>query len=477
MRSNLGIKKIHFMGIGGDGISGTAFLSHKLGFVVDGCDNSSWGKNYSDPLLREGIAVRDRHDITHLVDTDLIVCSNAMFYQEKPSDEFLIAKKQNKLVRWTEFLSDHIIKEKQSIFICGSHGKTTTTTLIAKIFEKAGMDPSVIVGETIREWGRNFRYGKSDLFILECDEKFFVDYSPRILILNNMDYEHPEFFKNKKNFYLAYETFIRRIREYGTIVFNYDDKKILGVIIRNLSLLKGLKIKLIAYSISKTVVTEKNIKDDILFYYGRSNGTSPDSQLVINNQLSIWCGLRGEHNVMNMLGAYAISKEFSVPDAVVGSVFLDTPFLKRRVEPVYTSDDVHVYDDFAHHPTEILFTLKTLKDLFIGANIIAIFEPHQITRLKRFWNKFVRTLGLADKIIFLPIFVGREPDKAVPDLAKMIDSIDMSGHKFVYAKNFEIAFNEAIFGLKMGVKNVIVVMGAAKSSTVTQMIKGYFSSR
>ena len=195
-------KKLHFVGIGGSGISGVANLAEKFGYKVTGCDLETGG-----------------HSVDHIKGVDLVIVSPAVFYQNNNHPEILEAKKQKKLMTWEEFLGKVLLKDKKLICVAGTHGKSTTTAMVGKLLIDNGFDPVVVVGAKVPEWNSNSRFGKGEYAVVEADEfnNNFLFYKPEIAIINNIEFDHPDFFKNENEVRASFHKFISNINISTTI--------------------------------------------------------------------------------------------------------------------------------------------------------------------------------------------------------------------------------------------------------------------
>jgi UDP-N-acetylmuramate--alanine ligase len=386
--------KLHFVGIGGSGISGVASLAEKFGYNVTGCDLEMGG-----------------HSVDHIKDVDLVIVTPAVFYQNNNHPEILEAKKQKKLMTWEEFLGKVLLKDKKLICIAGTHGKSTTTAMAAKLLIDNGFDPVVVVGAKVSEWNGNSRYGEGEYAVVEADEfnNNFLFYNPDIAIINNIEFDHPDFFKNEKEVRASFDKFIKN--------------------------LKGEKI----------LITEK------------------DSQ---NKKFNL--KLLGEHNQKNANMVYILGKKLGIRDEDIVRSLEYFKGISRRLELIVDRGGIEIYDDYAHHPTAIKTTFEGLRREYPKAKILAIVEPHGYKRTKALLKNYNGVFDNVDRVIVGPIFPARDKvdNSITPELVAKA-----SGHK--NASGFS-SFEDVIEDCKLiiGNYNVVVVMGAGKSNYWAKEIVG-----
>ena len=223
-RSDKGKKiKVHFMGVGGSALSGVSIMAQKKGFLVSGCDLDP-DTAYLDKLKEAGIKVMRGHDKGHLKDIDILAVSPAVVYQNKKHPEYTAAEKSGILKTWDQFVGKYLLSDKEVICVTGTHGKSTVTSMTSLLFEKASFDPCVIVGATVMEWGKNYRVGDSNIFIIEADDFYekFLNYNPSTIILNNIEFDHPDFFRSEKHMISVYEKFVRLLKGSRNLIVNQD---------------------------------------------------------------------------------------------------------------------------------------------------------------------------------------------------------------------------------------------------------------
>ena len=391
---NTKINRVHFVGIGGSGISGVARLAEKMGYEVTGCDiesSTAYAKN-----------IFQGHDIEHIKDSDLVIVSPALFYSKNLIEEVEEAKKLGKLMTWQEFIGKILLKDKKLICIAGTHGKSTTTAMAGKLLVDASFDPIVIIGATVPEWEGNSRFGKGEYAIVEADEfnNNFLNYHPDIAIINNIEFDHPDFFKNEKEVQESFQKFI------GNLV--------------------GEKI----------LITEK------------------DSQ---NKKFNL--KVFGEHNQNNANMVYILGKKLGISEEKIVKSLEGFRGIGRRTELIADIKGIKIFDDYAHHPTAIKTTIEGLRKEFPKSKILVIVEPHGYKRTKALLPKYKGVFDAADKVIIGPIFKARdEIDKSITP--KMVAKV--SGHPNTEGfDSFDEIIGK--WKMENGKYDVVAVMGAGKS--------------
>lgn len=328
------IKTIHFMGIEGSGIAGVAKLASKMGYIVTGCDLQSGG-----------------HNINHLKNIDLLIVTPAVFYQNSNNPELIEGKKRGIIVTWQEFLGKYLAKNKKIIAVAGTHGKSTTTTMVGKLLEDNNFDPLVVIGAKVPEWKGSSRFGKGEYFVIEADEFYdnFLNYHPEIAIINNIEFDHPDYFKNEKQLQESFRKFT---------------KNLIG---------------------TKKLITEKD-------------------SLNLKFNLKVI----GLHNQKNANMAFLVGKYLKIPKNKIIESLESFNGIGRRLELIGEENNIKVYDDYAHHPTAIEATLEALKNNNPKSKIWAIVEPHGYNRTHTLLKLYDNAFKNADKVIIGPIFKARD---------------------------------------------------------------------
>jgi len=457
-------KNIHFMGIGGSALSGVAILAQSQGFKVSGCDSAK-KTAYFDPLLKRGIKPLFGHNKSHLEGIDILAVSVAVLVSNPNHPEIKEAKKRGILMTWQEFLGKYLQKDKFVIGIAGTHGKSTTTALIGLTLEMANLDPTVEIGAIMPRWQAPVRIGKSKYFVCEADEFNcnFLNYFPSVIIINNIEMDHPEFFKDFGHFKDSFKKFIKQIRPPKVLIVNEESKGIKEILKEMESWLKENKVKVIGYFIED--------KFDFPFdleYQANILKMSPSSTVFKVGKDEFNLKLLGKDNVYNALGALALVFELNMNVSSLKKSLSIFNGLERRFELLGEEKGIKVFDDYAVHPRAVFSTLKAAEQKYPESRIWAVFEPHQFSRLSLFLKEFASVLSLADKVIVIPVFKGREKDNG---LIRAEDLVKKIGKKARYIDSFEKIVEEIKAKGKSG--DLVIVFGAGKSYLLSkQILKG-----
>lgn len=452
-------RHIHFMGIGGSGVSAVALLAKEHGFEISGCD-LDLGSSYLDKVKKSNIKIYPGHSQNHIEGADLIVISPAVEYQNKDHPEYQKAKKLGKLMTWQKFLGEFVLKGKKVVAVSGTHGKGTVTAMISLIFEKAGMDPSALVGAKVKAWDSNFRLGKSNLFILESDEfnDNFLNYQPSFVVVNNIEFDHPDYFFSEDKVIESFAKFVKKLKRGGRLVVNQDSSSIRKLFKRLGDFTKNLDVY--GYTFENRPLLEVRNSAKIKVLSDDSLGTSFTITIKsLDYHNSIRCDIPGRHNVANAAAAVVVAKLFDVDDEAISTALSNFKGLARRLDLIGEKKGVVVYDDYAHHPTEIAATLSALRQKYPKERIWAIVEPHSYSRTKALLPNYKGVFKDADKVIVGPIFKARDKEKFGVGSYSIVKVSDHDDIKFIPTE-MQIAYK-----LKKEVKkkDVVVVMGAGKS--------------
>lgn len=449
--------KIHFMGIGGSGMSAVSMIAKSQGYEVSGCDLQEFTP-YLEKLKKANVPIFVGHAKDHIKNADILAVTPATFYQNKDHRE-LIAGKKKKLMQWQEFMGKYLQKNKRVICVTGTHGKSTTTTMIGLLYEAAGLDPTVEIGATVREWGANFRIGKGNDFINEADEFYgnFLNYFPDTAIINNIEFDHPDYFKSDEHVIETFEKFIGNLVGSKTLIVNQDSlgvKKLIDKLGKNTE-----KLSLVGYSLGEPLFgVEDSFAGTVIAKEEKG------SRIKVVNKLrklsdEFYIGLLGEHNVANSLGVIALSVLDKVETNIVKKVLKNFSGIGRRMELIGEKSEVKVYDDYAHHPTEIRATLSGLRQMYPKRKIICVVEPHMFSRTKILLHDYKAAFRQADTVFIAPIFKSRDT-KTFGMSGQSI--VDVADHKDISAfQKSDEAIDAAI--MKAKGNDIIVVMGAGKS--------------
>jgi len=392
---------IHFVGIGGIGMSGLALIMKSMGFKVQGSDIFS-SKN-SDRLKKNNIKIIIGHNRKNIKKATILVISSAI---KKNNPEILAAKKRQLPIYKRGDMLAHIVSLTKNIVISGSHGKTTTTSIIESIFSKAKLDPTIINGGVLNSFNHSAKLGKSNWCILESDESdgSFIKVPPTYSIITNIDREHMDFYKSIDNLKKLFSEFIKKVPSFGKSFVCIDDKN-------NNEIIKKIKVKNFytygtnlksQFLIRKIKQSKEYSKFDIEIKLPGKTETA------IRN---IKIPLLGLHNIRNAAAAAAVSTTIGISKKIIKQGLKEFKGVQRRFNKIFTYREIPFFDDYAHHPTEIREVLKGVKKVYQQEKIFCIFQPHRISRVKDLKKEFSYSFKNADSVILCPIYSAGEREK------------------------------------------------------------------
>ncbi len=389
---------IHFVGIGGIGMSGLSLIMKGKGFKVQGSD-LSLNKNI-ERLKKEKIKIFIGQKKQNLKDATIVVVSSAI---KKNNPEIIEAKRKNLPIIKRGKMLAHIVSLMKNIVVVGSHGKTTTTSLITSIFQTTKIDPTIINGGVINSINNTAKLGKSDWSILEADESdgSFIHIPPTYSIITNIDREHMDFYKSIEDLKKYFVEFIKKVPSFGKSFICVDDKI-------NNELVKRLKDKnFYTYGVnSKSNFLIKNIKRSMKFSEFDLQVNLPNKKKIMIKKIKI--PLLGIHNIRNSVAAAAVAITVGISVSDIKRGLLKFKGVQRRFNKIFTYNGVDFFDDYAHHPTEIKVVLEGVNKVYEEYDKICVFQPHRISRLKDLKNEFSFAFKDADTVILCPIYAAGE---------------------------------------------------------------------
>ncbi|MDF2520093.1 MAG: UDP-N-acetylmuramate--L-alanine ligase [Clostridia bacterium] len=459
---------VHFMGIGGSGMAPVAIISKHLGYKVSGCDMSTDGY-YIGALIENKIEIQSGHSAEHLEDVDILAVSPAIFDLNPNHPEIVEARKRNILMTWQEFAGKYLHDNKTVIAISGTHGKSTTTVLMGATLEHGGFDPYVEAGTVYKPWGGGYKIGSSEYFVCEADEfnNNFLNFSPSIAIINNIEMDHPEFFRDFTQVKEAFKNFVQKLKAPKILVVNEESQGVREMLQELEEYITSNSIKTIGYY----------LKDRFDFPFSYEYKGSILSATAENTSFEVECsewndcfeiGVTGVHNVANSLGVLAASFALGMEKESLKKAFREFKGIARRSEFIGEVKGVKFFDDFAHHPTAISMMLDSFRMSYPDRKIWTVMEPHQISRLKLFMNEFAAALDKSDKVIITKIFVGREKFKNLESLDMNLLVNQIGTHKAKYIEDFDSVADFIFEKTESG--DIVVVFGAGESYKLTRKI-------
>jgi UDP-N-acetylmuramate--alanine ligase len=449
------IKHVHFVGIGGIGMSGIAEVLLNLGYKVTGSDLRT--TPITDRLERCGATVYSRHAAENIKGAHVVVTSSAVH----PDNPEILEANRGKIpvIARAEMLAE-LARLKYSIAVAGTHGKTTTTSMAATILDRAGLDPTVVVGGLLNTIGSNARLGKGDFIVLEADEsdRSFLLLSPTIAVVTNIEADHLDHYRDLEDIQSAFLSFVNKVPFYGAAILCVDEPAVQ-------SLIPQIKRRIVTYGMAATAdicIADLRLEGLVSSFKLRYNGGS-----VQEFNLNV----PGMHNVLNAAASFAAAREMGVEPSVIAAALESFKGVDRRFQ-IKSRGGIAVIDDYAHHPTEIRATLSAAKSGNFQ-RIFAIFQPHRFTRTFHLFDDFARAFNLADVVLILDIYpAGETPIEGITTPA-LIEKIKDFGHKTaLYAPDFEMIESYIDSNAKPG--DAIVVMGAGSvtklSDTLSQRL-------
>ena len=431
------IKKIHFVGIGGIGMSGLAEILSISGVSVTGCDLKRSAS--TDLLTSRGIQVTLGHDPSHVAGNDLVVITSAVRGEHPEVDA---ARMQGiRIMKRAEVLGA-VVNEKHSIGIAGTHGKTTTSAIVAMVLEEAGLDPTMLVGGMVRNLQTNAKRGSGDYLVVEADEydRTFHHLHPRIAVLTNIEADHLEYYQSLEAIIEAFRIFVGGIAPGGTVIGCVDDENVARL------LRHGERIRAIGYGLSDAA----QLRAVNLEFSER--GSSFEVPGVGFFKLFI----PGEHNVRNALAAIAVGLELGIAAEVISAALAKFLGVDRRFQILGDYQGAVIVDDYAHHPTEVRATLEAARRGYPGRRLVALFQPHLYSRTRDFGREFAEALAIADVPIVAPIYAAREQPvegvsaRLIADAVKGIEFLDRSNSQIVNELRRRLRSNDIFIAMGAG---------------------------
>ena len=459
---------VHILGIGGIGMSAIAEILHAKGYTVQGSDQKDSANVRR--LRAKGIRVFVGHDPVNLVGARFVVISTAV---KRGNPELEAARKRGlPIIRRAEMLAE-LMRLYATVSVTGTHGKTTTTSLIAHVFNVAGLDPTVITGGIINEWGSNARLGNGTWMVVEADESdgTFIKMPTQIGVVTNIDPEHLDYFKTIESMHREFETFYRSIPFYGLTV-TCIDHPVVAEMVERLELRRDGR-RLLTYGATASA--------DLVLRATRVEGTGAafDADLGARvsggaRTISGWTiPLLGHHNALNALAAIAVASEAGIPDAVIRKALAAFSGVKRRFQPTGTWNGVAIYDDYGHHPVEIAAVLKAARAGARG-RVIAVVEPHRYTRVRDLFQEFATCFKDADSVIVTPLYsAGEAPIEGI-DHRTLADAVRRAGHGAVMTVSNEREIAAALKSFAAP-GDLVVCLGAGNSTEWAHALPGWLA--
>ncbi len=406
------IQKIHFVGIGGIGMSGIAEVLLNRGYSVSGSDLKL--SSATQRLVSLGARIFEGHCAGHLEAVDVVVTSSAV----KPDNPEVIEaqRRQVPIIPRAEMLAE-LMRMKYGITVAGTHGKTTTTSMVAVVLQEAGMDPTVVVGGRLNAFGSNAKLGTGDFMVVEADEsdRSFLLLSPTVAIVTNIDEDHMESYEGLEDLKDTFVRFVNKVPFYGAVVLCLDETNLQSIIPR-------IRRRIISYGFSGQA--DLNILNPV------PEGFHSRYQLRFRGDMlgEFRLGIPGRHNILNATAAVAVGLDLGIPVERLRTALENFRGADRRFQVKGQVNGITVIDDYGHHPTEIKATLDAARQLG-NHRIVVVFQPHRYSRTQYCFEDFARSFYQADVLVVSDIYAAGEEPLAAVTSERLVDAIKTHGHK------------------------------------------------
>jgi UDP-N-acetylmuramate--alanine ligase len=436
-------QRVHFVGIGGSGMSGIAEILLGTGYAVSGSDLKR--SPVTDHLSAKGARVFEGHHAGQVQEAQVVVTSTAV----KPDNpEVLEARRRGiPVIPRAEMLAE-LMRMKYGVAVAGSHGKTTTTSMVAAVLDKGGLDPTVVVGGRLQQLGSGARFGKSDFMVAEADEsdRSFLKLSPTLAVITNIDREHLDTYRDLADVQEAFVGFANKVPFYGGAVVCLDDAPVQDILPR-------LERRVVSYGLSpQAQVSAREVQLN-------PTGASYTAVRAGDSLGPVELLVPGAHNVLNSLAALAVGLDLELPFEAIRAGLHSFTGVDRRFQLKGEAGGVLVIDDYGHHPAEIRATLDTLRVRAGSRRTVVLFQPHRYTRTQHLWDDFCRAFHQADVLLLTDIYPAGEA--ALPEVTAegLAHAIAARGHRqAAYAGDLPAATQQLLSEAREG--DVVLTLGA-----------------
>ena len=447
------LKRVHFVGVGGVGMSGIALVLKNLGFEVTGSDAKE--SDTTRKLAEAGIRVFIGHDAANSADAQVVVYSSAV-HSENP--ELVAARERDMpVIRRAEMLAE-LMRMKFSVAISGSHGKTTVTSLVAHLMERAGLDPTSVIGGRIMGADAGARLGQSEYLVAEADEsdRSFLALYPAIAVVTNIEREHLDVYHDLADIRREFTRFVNRVPFYGSVVLGMDSPAVRAIRGR-------AKRRVVTYGVEAQA--DFRARDVQLYAF-----SSAFTLLYVGKEVGRFnLPVPGIHNVANALAALATGSELGIGFDAMAQAMAVFSGVHRRLEKLGEKNGIVVYDDYGHHPTEVRVTLEALRHAFPDRRILVVFQPHRYTRTKALAEEFGTCFAAADELILTKIYAASEPEIPGVDATLILKAVEVAGKPGVsYVPELTDVSGVLTGRLRKG--DVVLVAGAGNICTIGEEI-------
>lgn len=461
------VKNIHFVGIGGSGMSGIAEVLLNLGFQVTGSDLAK--NTVTERLSALGAKVYQGHAAEHSAEADVVVVSSAV---NETNPEVMQARVRKVPVVPRALMLAELMRFRQGIAIAGTHGKTTTTSLIASILAEAGMDPTFVIGGRLESANANAKLGTGEYIVAEADESdaSFLHLTPVMAVVTNIDADHMDTYEHSfDKLKSAFVEFLQQLPFWGMAVVCVDDANIREILPR-------VTKPVMTYGFSEEArVRAINVRAEagrMHFTAQRINGVTTEFDVTLN--------LPGKHYVLNALAAIAIASELNVPDAAMVKALGEFKGVGRRFErygevPARNGGEFTLIDDYGHHPVEMQAVIAAARDAFPGRRLVLAFQPHRFTRTRDCFEDFVKVLSSADCVLLTEVYSAGEAPIVAADGRSLVRAIRVAGKVEPLFFETTAELPEAILSMTKA-EDVVIVMGAGNIGQVAAHTKALATS-
>jgi UDP-N-acetylmuramate--alanine ligase len=463
------VKRIHFVGVGGAGMSGIAEILHNLGYTVSGSDQAESAT--TKRLAELGIRVQIGHDATNIGDAQAVVTSTAV---KGDNPEVIAARAKRIPVVPRAVMLAELMRLKAGIAIAGTHGKTTTTSLVTCVLAEAGVDPTFVIGGKLNSAGANSRLGSGEYIVVEADESdaSFLNLNPVLSVVTNIDADHMDtyghdFAKLKH----AFVDFLHRMPFYGAAILCADDPGVRSII-------PLVSRPIVTYGLGEGVqVRAVNVQ---ALEGGRMQFTAQRRNGVVMPDLDITLNLPGEHNVRNALAAIAVATELQLPDEPIVKALAEFTGVGRRFQrygemPAKDGGTFTLIDDYGHHPVEMAAVIAAARGAFPGRRLVLAFQPHRFTRTRDCFEDFVKVMGSADAVLLTEVYAAGEAPIVAADGRSLARALRVAGKVDPVFVDDIAALPQTVADQARG-GDVVISMGAGSiggvPAKVVELLKG-----
>jgi UDP-N-acetylmuramate--alanine ligase len=464
------VKHIHFVGVGGAGMSGIAEILHNLGYTVSGSDQSD--STTARRLAQLGVRVAVGHDASHIAGADAVVTSSAV---RGDNPEVIAARAKRIPVVPRAVMLAELMRLRKGIAIAGTHGKTTTTSLVTSVLAAAGVDPTFVIGGKLQSAGANSRLGSGEYIVVEADESdaSFLNLTPVLSVVTNIDADHMDTYGHDfARLKQAFVDFLHRMPFYGAAILCGDDPGVRSIVplVSRPVVTYGLGPEVQVRAVDVQALPGGQMR----FVAQRRNGVAmPDLPVTLN--------LPGEHNVRNALAAIAVAAEIELPDEPVVRALAQFGGVGRRFErygevPAHGGGAFTLIDDYGHHPAEMAAVLAAARGAFPGRRLVLAFQPHRYTRTRDCFEDFVKVMGQADAVLLTEVYPAGEAPIVAADGRSLARALRVAGRiEPVFVDDVAVLPQAIVDVARDG--DVVIVMGAGSIGAVAAQVRALAEGR